>query len=212
MGRSMRCRCVSRSGMSSTRSVVTVSISVIPRAYSNVQVLSRFERTVRNMCCMLHILVIARHVALLYYDRGIRVATAQLAQASDNRGAHPEEHGMSTNSTRSRSLRSGRREPSANSAAALLRHLWGRCATLRMKTIIIVAATQISLLAMLYLPLRVYWLSSFSALEEQLLRTDANRALNAISSDVHLLDTLNTSFAIWDDTYAFVVDRSQNYI
>src|SRR6266496_2474934 len=52
MGRSIRRIWASKSGMSSTRSVVTVSISVMPRAYPNLRTLSRFKRTVsRNIRC-----------------------------------------------------------------------------------------------------------------------------------------------------------------
>jgi adenylate cyclase len=84
--------------------------------------------------------------------------------------------------------------------------------TLRVKTILIVVATQLALLVILAAPLRVRWLANFSRLETQMLTTDVNRALNGIASEMQALDMMNASYAIWDDTYTFVDDRNQGYI
>jgi len=85
-------------------------------------------------------------------------------------------------------------------------------ATLRAKTVLIVVVTQLALLVILAAPLRLHWLANFRRLEAQMLTTDVNRAMNGIVSDIQALDMLNTSYAIWDDTYAFVDDRNQDYI
>jgi sensor domain CHASE-containing protein len=76
--------------------------------------------------------------------------------------------------------------------------------TLRVKTLLIVAATQLSLLLLLALPLRIYWLNTMAGLETQMLTTDVHRVQNGLASELHAIDMLNTSYAVWDDTYAFV--------
>src|SRR6266545_925166 len=97
-----------------------------------------------------------------------------------------------------------------SAAPALQPRTW--FTTLRIKTIVIVVVTQLGLIVLLYVLLQVYWLQSFINLEEHMLTTDTNRALNAIAGDVHALDMMNATYAIWDDTYAFVLDRNQSYI
>src|SRR5215470_9408634 len=84
--------------------------------------------------------------------------------------------------------------------------------TLRVKTTLIVVVTQLALLLILAAPLRLRWLANVSRLEAQMLTTDVNRALNSIASDTQALDMMNATYAIWDDTYAFVDDRNQVYI
>jgi signal transduction histidine kinase len=106
-------------------------------------------------------------------------------------------------------------QPRSADLAAKLRGLFSqnpRYATLRWKTLLIVAATLIGLLVIVYIPLRVFLLGSFVNLERQLLLTDLDRAANAIADDAHDLDLLNAGYAIWDDTYAFVDAPNQAYI
>jgi signal transduction histidine kinase len=87
-----------------------------------------------------------------------------------------------------------------------------RFATLRWKTVLIVTVTLVSLLAIIYLALRIFLLSSFIRLEQQTIQTDLERVGNAIADDLMELDILNASYAVWDDTYAFVVDQNPTYI
>jgi signal transduction histidine kinase len=106
-------------------------------------------------------------------------------------------------------------QPRSAEPAAKLRGRFGshrRYATLRWKTLLIVAATLIGLLVSVYIPLRIFLLGSFVALERQLLLTDLERASNAINDDIYNLDLMNASYAIWDDTYAFVAAPKQEYI
>jgi sensor domain CHASE-containing protein len=87
-----------------------------------------------------------------------------------------------------------------------------RYATLRRKTLFIVAATLIGLLLLVYIPLRIFLLGSFVSLEQQLLLTDLDRASNEISDDTYNLDLLYAGYSIWDDTYAFVEAPNPEYI
>jgi signal transduction histidine kinase len=85
-------------------------------------------------------------------------------------------------------------------------------APLRWKTLLIVAATLLGLLVIIYIPLRIFLLGSFVNLERQMLLTDLDRAANAINDDIHNLDLLSAGYSIWDDTYAFVESPQQEYI
>src|SRR5215203_3296197 len=87
-----------------------------------------------------------------------------------------------------------------------------RYATLRWKTLLIVAATLMGLLVLIYIPLRIFLLGSFVNLERQLLLTDLGRASNAVDDDIYNLDLFNAGYSIWDDTYAFVEHPTQAYI
>jgi signal transduction histidine kinase len=87
-----------------------------------------------------------------------------------------------------------------------------RYATLRWKTLLIVAVTLVGLLTIVYIPLRIFLLGSFVSLERQQLVTDLERASSALADDIYNLDLFNAGYSIWDDTYAFVNDPSQEYI
>jgi signal transduction histidine kinase len=87
-----------------------------------------------------------------------------------------------------------------------------RFATLRWKTLLIVAATLVGLIAIIYIPLRIFLLGSFISLERQMLQVDLERGSDAIADDLHDLDLLNAGYASWDDTYAFVAAPRQEYI
>jgi signal transduction histidine kinase len=89
---------------------------------------------------------------------------------------------------------------------------WRRFAKLRIKALLIVAITLASLVLILYIPLRIFLFSRFVALEEQMVRTDLQRAQSALSGDLHDLEVYNASYAIWDDTYGFVADHNPSYI
>jgi signal transduction histidine kinase len=87
-----------------------------------------------------------------------------------------------------------------------------RYTPLHVKALLIVATTIVGLLGVIYLPLRAFVLGSFTELERQATSTDVDRAHRAIDDELNQLDTYNASFAIWDDTYAFVTDRNDSYI
>src|SRR5690349_7115273 len=106
-------------------------------------------------------------------------------------------------------------QPRSADPAAKLRGLSRsnqRYVTLRWKTLLIVAATLVGLLTIVYIPLRIFLLGSFVSLERQLLLTDLDRASSALADDIHNLDLFNAGYSIWDDTYAFVEDPKQEYI
>jgi signal transduction histidine kinase len=99
-------------------------------------------------------------------------------------------------------------DPAAKSRGQFRSHR----STLRWKTLLIVAATLISLLVIVYIPLRIFLLGSFVNLEQHLLLTNLDRAANAIDDDIRNLDLFSAGYAIWDDTYTFVEAPQQEYI
>jgi PAS domain S-box-containing protein len=84
--------------------------------------------------------------------------------------------------------------------------------TLRRKTLLIVGITNILLILVLYALSRIIVLGSFARLEKQLVRQNVERALSALSDQVHTLDTMVFDWAAWDDTCAFIEDGNQEYI
>jgi sensor domain CHASE-containing protein len=83
-----------------------------------------------------------------------------------------------------------------------------RFVALRTKTLVLLVLTMIGLLIALYIPLRLIVLGSFLNLEAQTTRTEVERANNALHTAIAKLDTSDSDYAIWDDTYAFVQDRN----
>jgi len=93
-----------------------------------------------------------------------------------------------------------------------LQQLWPTAATLRTKTLVILTATLAGLLVIVYIPLRFILLESFIALEQQSIQQNVARAMNAVSDDIATLDRTTLDYAGWDDTYAFMADRNQEYL
>jgi methyl-accepting chemotaxis protein len=56
------------------------------------------------------------------------------------------------------------------------------------------------------------FLKSFSKLENQDTAENTSRAVNALSSLLESLDTLNFNWSAWDDTYGYVGDHNQAYL
>jgi diguanylate cyclase (GGDEF)-like protein/PAS domain S-box-containing protein len=84
--------------------------------------------------------------------------------------------------------------------------------TLRSKTIILVAAALIALIAAVYISSRAVLLYSFAQLEQEASQKDVQRALNVLDSQLLELDTTADDWAAWDDTYAFMLTRDPRYV
>ena len=84
--------------------------------------------------------------------------------------------------------------------------------TLRKKTLVIIGATFIGLVVILYLVSRSILIGSFAELEEQDTHQNVERVLTALSGDVSILDATVGDWASWDDTYAFIKDTNTDYI
>ena len=84
--------------------------------------------------------------------------------------------------------------------------------SLRRKTLTIFTVAIIVMVVVGYLLGRLIILNSFAGLEARIANQNVDRVLNALSSDIAALDRFAIDWAGWDDTYAFVESRDENYI
>ena len=82
----------------------------------------------------------------------------------------------------------------------------------KIKTIIIIAAVAVSMFGVLYCMSEVIFIANFEAIEKKLTEDNTGRIVDALSSQLDSLDTLNHDWAAWDDTYIFAQDRNQDYL
>jgi PAS domain S-box-containing protein len=92
-----------------------------------------------------------------------------------------------------------------------VRSRWA-AASLRTKTLVIIAATVAALLALISIPLRIFVLDSYLQIEELQVRVDVDRAANALADDLADLGRLAADYAARDDTYAFAADHNPAYV
>jgi sensor domain CHASE-containing protein len=83
---------------------------------------------------------------------------------------------------------------------------------IRKKTLVIIFATTLILVLILYGISETFFLGSFANLEENMVLQNVDRALLAISSDLDQLNSTGNDWAAWNDTYVFMKDQNQNYI
>ena len=94
-----------------------------------------------------------------------------------------------------------------------LRNRRAKRVTLKTKTSLIMIATTLTLLVVMYIPVRIYFLQIFIDTEVQRGKTNIQRTLNAMPSD--LLDRLNrstTDWAAWDDSYTFIQGLNPDFV
>lgn len=84
--------------------------------------------------------------------------------------------------------------------------------TIRKKTLLIIFVTTLFLVLLLYGISETFFLGSFANLENHLVLQNVDRAQLALSSDIDQLNSTVQDWAAWNDTYAFILDRNQNYI
>ncbi len=83
---------------------------------------------------------------------------------------------------------------------------------IRKTTLLIIFATTLFLVLLLYGISETFFLGSFANLEDHTVLQNVDRAQLALSSDIDQLNTTVRDWAAWNDSYAFVMDRNQNYI
>lgn len=89
---------------------------------------------------------------------------------------------------------------------------WHRYASLRIKTLSLIAAAVLGLFLLLYIPLRRELLASFRDLETETMQANVARVLSALNDELASLNGTTGDYATWDDTYQFVADGNQEYI
>ncbi len=84
--------------------------------------------------------------------------------------------------------------------------------SLRRKTLTIFTVAIIVMVLVGYLLGRLIILKSFADLETRIAHQNVDRVLNALSADIAALDRFTLDWSGWDDTFAFVESRDENYI
>ena len=83
---------------------------------------------------------------------------------------------------------------------------------MRKRTLTITSILAISMMVTVYFFSQSLLLNSFKELEETNVHQNVNRFQSALSNDVSDLYSKSGDWAVWDDTYAFVVAPNDNYI
>ena len=84
--------------------------------------------------------------------------------------------------------------------------------TLRRKTLLIIAGTFYGVIILLFFISRNILLESYADLERQSVYRDVERVQASYSQELASLETTTADWAAWDDTYAFITDRNEEYI
>ena len=84
--------------------------------------------------------------------------------------------------------------------------------SLRLKSLLVAAATMAILLAVFLVLTRFILIDSYSRLEEQDTTEHVARALNALTNDLDSLTQTANDYASWDDTYYFMENRDPAYL
>ncbi|HEY63194.1 MAG TPA: GAF domain-containing protein [Caldilineae bacterium] len=84
--------------------------------------------------------------------------------------------------------------------------------SLRRKAFLLRLLIGASLIAVLFVALRVAVLPGFARLENDLAQRELKRTLDLLSHEIETLDAIVVDWASWDDTYAFIQDHNQTYI
>ncbi len=83
---------------------------------------------------------------------------------------------------------------------------------LRRKLLVSLGLILAILLVLLYFATSLILMTSFTNLEEKLVREDVNRAFHVIETEVLNLNRLLRDWAAWDETYAFIETGHPSYI
>jgi len=82
----------------------------------------------------------------------------------------------------------------------------------RLKAVILFAVALVVALVAMYFVSRQALMPSYARLEERFVRTNVERAIGALETDLDALSATNHDWAAWDDTYEFVQTHSGDYI
>ncbi len=83
---------------------------------------------------------------------------------------------------------------------------------LRTKTNIVVAAVLTCLSVIIYFSAHFILLKKFEAIENDRMKENIARAINAINADMESLDSHTKDWAWWNDAYSFMEDRHEAFI
>jgi hypothetical protein len=84
--------------------------------------------------------------------------------------------------------------------------------SLRVKTLLVAAATMVVLLVIFLVATRLILIDSYARLERQDTAEHVARAVNALTDDLAALERTANDYAAWDDTYDFMESRDPVYL
>jgi two-component sensor histidine kinase/sensor domain CHASE-containing protein len=84
--------------------------------------------------------------------------------------------------------------------------------TLYKKTLVVIGITITILIVVLFTASQLILLASYADLEEQNTLKNAQRVQEALLDDIDKLESADSDWASWDDSYAFVQDGNKEYI
>src|SRR5688572_5887034 len=84
--------------------------------------------------------------------------------------------------------------------------------TLRQKSLITIAITLMSLLAVLYITSSRILMASFAHMEEQSTEESVARVRSTISDTIAKINSTATDWSAWDDTYNFIQNGNKKYV
>ena len=84
--------------------------------------------------------------------------------------------------------------------------------TVRMKSFLVIGTTLVTLIMALYFILSALLLDRFSRIEVSDAQQNLNRAQAAISGELRQLEGLASDWAVWDDTYQFILNKSPQFV
>lgn len=83
---------------------------------------------------------------------------------------------------------------------------------LRKKTMLVITLTLAGLITVLFVIFRLLLVKEFTTLEQQYTLKNVEQAAFALSNELDAMDTKLSDWAVWDDTYQFIVDKNEEYI
>ncbi len=84
--------------------------------------------------------------------------------------------------------------------------------SLRVKSLLVTGVTMAILIVLLFALARLIVIDGYTRLEEQDTRAHVERASNALTNDLATLQRTANDYAAWDETYAFMQDRTPGYL
>lgn len=84
--------------------------------------------------------------------------------------------------------------------------------SLRSKTLLIIGATLLVLIALLYISSHLIVMNSYLSLEQEIAERNLESVLNNLNDDFTTMKAVARDWAYWDDTYAFVQGDYAEYV
>ena len=84
--------------------------------------------------------------------------------------------------------------------------------SLRVKSLLVASSTMAVLMVSLFITAQIILTDSYTRLEQQDMQAHVERALNALANDLATLQRTSNDYAVWDNTYAYMQERTPDYI